>query len=88
MIPLARIAGAIDTSVTGTLYVKLTGNWNASIPIKCMAQMPIPIVIAPAASHERLTIVVSAALIRPARPKEAYAPREAISTESATRSGL
>ena len=57
------------------------------MPMKCIAHTPMPIVTAPAASHERLASGLSAALIRSASPRTAYAARDAMITDRATSHG-
>ena len=53
--PEVTIAIARDKSVVGTSYRRGIGNEKASMPMKCMDQMPIPIANAPPRSHHRLT---------------------------------
>jgi hypothetical protein len=46
--PLASIPGTIDNNVPTASYVIPQGSEKASMPTKCIAQMPPPMLIAPA----------------------------------------
>ena len=49
--PLTIITGRAEKYVVWRSYVTLRGRMSASIPIKCMAHIPIPMATAPATSH-------------------------------------
>jgi hypothetical protein len=49
--PLASIPGIIDKTVPTGSYVIPQGSENASMPTKCIDQMPPPMLIAPALAH-------------------------------------
>ena len=51
--PDVMIAIASDTRVVGTLYASGIGNEKASMPMKCMDQMPTPMATAPIPTHIR-----------------------------------
>ena len=46
-------AGTSEKSVVGTSYASGTPRWKASMPTKCIDQMPMPIANAPEISHTR-----------------------------------
>jgi len=80
------IAMNSDSSVMGRSYATGTGRWKASIPMKCIDQMPLPMDTAPAISQvlDFLGLDVLA-LTQPARSSAVYEAMVAIRMESATK---
>ena len=81
--PIAMIS---DSSVVVGSKANGTGKWNASIPMKCIDQMPVPKEMAPATSHAHDFILLEPiALTRPAKSSAVYDAIMATATESATK---
>src|SRR5258708_38874575 len=60
--PETTIAMNIDSSVVSTSYAMGIGRLNASMPMKCMDQMPMPMAKAPPSSQEAAAAPVEAAM--------------------------
>ncbi len=83
----AAIATTIDSNIRGTSYPIGTGRWKASMPTKCMLQMPRPITVAAPASQPS-RVVPDSERTRPARSSAANDASIATTTERTTRNVL
>src|SRR5262245_4432077 len=63
------------------------GRLSASIPMKCMDQMPVPMETAPPASHARAAAPLEAVILE-ARSSAVYDANDATQTETRTSHGL
>src|ERR1700679_1425136 len=84
----SAIAIASDRAVIHGSYPIGTGRLNASIPTKCIDQMPMPMATDPPASHHHLEDCPCAPAIRPAISRAVNEASIAISTEANTSHGL
>ncbi len=81
--PDTTIAISIDNKVTGMLYPIGTGRLNASMPMKCIDQIPVPIEKAPPHSHQRAATPLDE-VIRLAKSSAVYDANIATSSERRT----
>src|SRR3954462_9463729 len=82
--PEIRMAATSDTMVSGMLYEMATGNRYASMPMKCIDQMPMP-PSATAAQATRARLGLPSALtMRPAQISATSDPANEMRNESAT----
>src|SRR5665213_2035201 len=79
----APIANTIDAATYQRSYATSIGSVSASMPTKCMLQMPTPIASATPSSHSARARPVLAKM-RPARSSAVYDARIAMTTESTT----
>ena len=79
------MAGITDSIVILRLYETEVGNINASEPIKCVAQIPIPIDTAPNITQRDCCKRSEQALIRSKDPKKVNDEIMAIMMDKATR---
>ena len=86
--PEMMMAMSSEARVVGMSYARAMGSEKASMPMKCIDQMPLPIASAPPMSHNRLE---GAAFVRATRAERLRAVCEtniATATDSATNQGL
>src|SRR5688572_21568060 len=70
----------MDNTVSGTSYPIGMGRLNASIPMKCIAQIPVPIETAPPINQTRAESPLDA-VTRVARSRAVYDAKIATSTD-------
>src|ERR1700761_6850019 len=83
----SAIAIASDRAVIHGAYPMGTGRLKASMPMKCIDQMPMPIATDPPTSHH-LDAFPWASVTRPAISSAVYEASIAISTEAITSQGV
>ena len=82
--PEAATGSSRDTMVIGMSKAISIGSWKASIPTKCMAQMPEPIAIAPPTVQASMVRPFDCAT-RPARLSAEYEAAIATRIETTTK---
>ena len=85
--PLPRTAGTSEIAVSSGSYDTATGRRNASIAVKCIAQMPSPMTPAPSASHVFAARRLGLATMRSTTARAANAATIAMPADTATRPG-
>src|SRR5690348_1639553 len=78
------MANAIDTKVMRALYGTGIGRLNASMPTKCIDQMPTPMATAPPSSHSLCADPLPEAATRVAMSRATYDAMTATTYDSAT----
>src|SRR5215469_12158518 len=82
--PLAATPGSIDSTVSIGSYPTPHGSSNASMPMKCMPQMPPPMLTAPATVQASRPRALDAARMRPDTDKATNADNDAMASDSTT----
>ena len=80
----AKIAASSESNTVGQSYSTGTGSRNVSMPTQCIAQMPMPMAVAPPLSQS-VRATPRAEVTPPARSSAAYDAIVAISADTTTR---
>src|SRR3569833_4463624 len=86
--PEMMMAMSSDATVVGMSYARAMGSEKASMPMKCIDQMPLPIASAPPMSHNLLDGAAFARATRAERLSAVCDTKTATATDRAINQGL
>src|SRR4051812_1799463 len=86
--PEMTMAMSSEARVVGMSYARAIGSEKASMPMKCIDQMPLPIASAPPMSHNRLDGAALARAVLAERLRAVCDTKTATAIDSAINQGL